>query len=128
MTLPHGKLQGPDCAPAWPRFGHFVLPQAVSITNTGAVAPPGARMTAVANDRAEVFARIIELIEPLNPKKIALGEDTSFAGDLEMDSLTVMDLVASMEDEWDIVMPLNMLPDLETVGQVADAVTKLVSK
>ena len=80
------------------------------------------------SDRAAVYARIIELIQPLTTKKISLGEDTSFAGDLEMDSLTVMDLVASMEDEWDIVMPLNMLPDLETVGQVADAVTKLVSK
>lgn len=80
------------------------------------------------SDRAVVYARIIELIEPLNTKKLALVEDTSFAGDLEMDSLTVMDLVASMEDEWDIVMPLNMLPDLETIGQVADAVTKLVAK
>ena len=85
-------------------------------------------MTAPATDWASVYARIIELIEPLNPKKVALIEDTSFAGDLEMDSLTVMDLVASMEDEWDIVMPLNMLPDLETVGQVADAVTRLVTK
>jgi acyl carrier protein len=80
------------------------------------------------SDRAAIYARIIDLIEPLNAKKIALGEDTSFAGDLEMDSLTVMDLVASMEDEWDIVMPLNMLPDLETIGQVADAVTRLVVK
>lgn len=79
-------------------------------------------------DRAGVYARILELIEPLNTKTITLGEDTSFAGDLEMDSLTVMDLVASMEDEWDIVMPLNMLPDLETIGQVADAVTRLVAK
>ncbi|NUN67784.1 acyl carrier protein [Pseudanabaena biceps] len=79
-------------------------------------------------DRAQVYARIIELIEPLNVKKAPLMESTTFAGDLEMDSLTVMDLVASMEDEWDIVMPLNMLPDLETIGQVADAVTKLVSK
>jgi len=85
-------------------------------------------MTASANDRAGVFARILELIDPLNPKKIVLGEKTSFAGDLEMDSLTVMDLVASMEDEWDIVIPLNMLPDLETIGQVADAVTRLVAK
>ena len=85
-------------------------------------------MTAPATDRASVYARIIELIEPLNPKGIALTENTSFAGDLEMDSLTVMDLVASMEDEWDIVLPLNMLPDLETIGQVADAVTKLVTK
>ena len=79
-------------------------------------------------DRTGIYARIIELIEPLNPKKVTLTEDTSFAGDLEMDSLTVMDLVAGMEDEWDIVMPLNMLPDLETVGQVADAVTKLVNR
>ncbi len=79
-------------------------------------------------DRASIYSRIIELIEPLNPKQVRLSETTSFAGDLEMDSLTVMDLVASMEDEWDIVIPLNMLPDLETVGQVADAVTRLVLK
>jgi acyl carrier protein len=85
-------------------------------------------MTSTVTDRAGVYARIIELIEPLNPKGVALDEATTFAGDLEMDSLTVMDLVANMEDEWDIVMPLNMLPDLETIGQVADAVTKLVSK
>ena len=79
-------------------------------------------------DRAGVFARILELIEPLNPKKVPLTETTSFAGDMEMDSLTVMDLVASMEDEWDIMIPLNMLPDLETIGQVADAVHGLVAK
>ena len=78
--------------------------------------------------RADVYARIIELIEPLNIKKVPLAETTTFAGDLEMDSLTVMDLVASMEDEWDIVLPLNMLPDLETIGQVADAVMRLVAK
>lgn len=76
--------------------------------------------------RDAVYARILELIAPLNPKGVVLDEGTSFAGDLEMDSLTVMDLVASMEDEWDIVLPLNMLPDLETIGQVADAVTRLV--
>jgi acyl carrier protein len=79
-------------------------------------------------DRATVYARIIELIEPLNTKKVALTPDTTFAGDMEMDSLTVMDLVASMEDEWDIMIPLNMLPDLETIGQVADAVAGLVAK
>ena len=76
-------------------------------------------------DRAATFARLVELIEPFNKKGIALSETTSFANDLELDSLTVMDLVANIEDEWDINMPLNMLPDLETVGQVADAVVKL---
>jgi acyl carrier protein len=76
-------------------------------------------------DRQAIFARIVALIEPLNKQGVAVGEDTSFADGLEMDSLTVMDLVANIEDEWDIVLPLNMLPELETVGQVADAVAKL---
>ena len=76
-------------------------------------------------DRPATYARLIELIEPFNKKGIALAESTSFADDLELDSLTVMDLVANIEDEWDINMPLNILPDLETVGQLTDAVVKL---
>lgn len=76
-------------------------------------------------DRAETLARLLDLIAPYNRKGIAVTEATSFADDLELDSLTVMDLVANIEDEWDINMPLNLLPDLETVGQVADAVVKL---
>ncbi len=75
--------------------------------------------------RDAVLARLLELIAPYNAKGVALAEGTRFADDLEFDSLTVMDLVASMEDEWDINVPLNLLPDLETVGQVADAIVKL---
>jgi acyl carrier protein len=75
--------------------------------------------------RDDTYARLIELIGPFNKKGIALAEETSFADDLELDSLTVMDLVANIEDEWDINMPLNILPDLETVGQLTDAVVKL---
>jgi acyl carrier protein len=75
--------------------------------------------------RNATFARLLELIEPFNRKGVTVGETTSFADDLELDSLTVMDLVANIEDEWDINMPLNMLPDLETVGQLTDAVVKL---
>lgn len=80
------------------------------------------------SDRDAVYTRIIELIEPLNRKGIPLTESTSFANDLELDSLTVMDLVAAIEDEWDIVLPLNMLPELETIGQLTDAVMRLKDK
>lgn len=73
----------------------------------------------------DILPRLVSLIEPFNKKGITITEDTSFADDLELDSLTVMDLVANIEDEWDINMPLNMLPELETVGQVAAAVAKL---
>jgi acyl carrier protein len=80
------------------------------------------------SDRAAIFTRLAELIAPLNKKGIAVAEGTSFANDLELDSLTVMDLVANIEDEWDIVIPLNLLPELETVGQVADAVARMTDK
>ena len=78
--------------------------------------------------RDTVLPRLLEIIEPFNKKHIKLDEDTSFASDLELDSLTVMDLVAEIEDEYDIILPVNMLPDLETIGDVADAVVEIRSK
>mgnify|MGYP000352553528 CR=1 FL=1 len=53
-------------------------------------------------DRDETFDKVASLIEPFNKKKAALSDSTSFAGDLEWDSLTVMDFVAAIEDEFDI--------------------------
>ena len=80
------------------------------------------------SDRDEIFTRIAELVAPFNLKAVALTETTSFADDLELDSLTVMDVVANIEDEWDIILPLNLLPELETIGQVADAVARILAK
>jgi acyl carrier protein len=80
------------------------------------------------NMSQEIYTRIVELIGAFNKKNLPVTPQTTFATDLAFDSLTVMDLVAAMEDEWDIIIPLNLLPDLETVQQVADAVTRIVSE
>ncbi len=77
------------------------------------------------SDRADTLATITGLIEPFNKKGVAVAESTTFAGDLEWDSLTVMDFVAAVEDEFDIVITMNMQAEIETVGQLADAVGKL---
>ena len=76
-------------------------------------------------DRAETDARIRTLIEPFNKKGIEIKEDTTFANDLEFDSLTVMDFVAAIEDEFDIIISMNQQAEIETYGQLGDAVTKL---
>jgi acyl carrier protein len=76
-------------------------------------------------DREETFAKVAELIEPFNKKDVELGESTTFAGDLEWDSLTVMDFVAAIEDEFDILITMNMQAEIETVGQLVDAVEEL---
>ena len=76
-------------------------------------------------DRDDTEAKIRGLIEPFNKKDIALTELTTFAGDLEWDSLTVMDFVAAIEDEFDILITMNMQAEIETVGQLVDAIGKL---
>lgn len=78
-------------------------------------------------DRAELFARVAAQIEPFNKKDVPLSDGTSFQNDLEWDSLTVMDFVAAIEDEFDILITMNMQAEIETVGQLVDAVQKLQS-
>lgn len=76
-------------------------------------------------DRAETDARVKTLIEPFNKKGIEVGDATRFAQDLEWDSLTVLDFVANIEDEFDIIITMNQQAEIETVGQLVDAVGKL---
>ena len=69
--------------------------------------------------------QIFGLIEPFNKKGVALTDATTFAGDLEWDSLTVMDFVAAIEDEFDIIISMNQQAEIENYGQLIDAVVKL---
>ena len=60
-------------------------------------------------DRDTILTAVKAQIEPFNKKHVSIAETTTFQGDLEWDSLTVMDFVAA----------------IETVGQLVDAVAKL---
>ena len=76
-------------------------------------------------NRDEVDSSIRALIEPFNKKNVEIGDDTSFAGDLEFDSLTVMDFVAAIEDEFDIIISMNQQAGIESYGDLVDAVCDL---
>jgi len=76
-------------------------------------------------DRDAISQRIAELIAPFNKKGVAIADGTTFAGELEFDSLTVMDFVAAIEDEFDIIISMNQQAEIETYGQLVDAVVKL---
>jgi acyl carrier protein len=76
-------------------------------------------------DREATKARIDALIEPFNKKGVAIEDATRFTDDLEFDSLTVMDFVAAIEDEFDIIISMNAQAEIENYGQLVDAVVKL---
>ena len=79
------------------------------------------------SNRDKTLERVEELIEPFNKKGVEITDATRFAQDLEWDSLTVLDFVAGIEDEFDIIITMNMQAEIETVGQLVDAVDKLSS-
>ena len=76
-------------------------------------------------DRAATDDQIRALLAPFNKKGVEVADATTFAGDLEFDSLTVMDFVAAIEDEFDIIISMNQQAEIENYGQLVDAVMKL---
>jgi acyl carrier protein len=76
-------------------------------------------------DRDDIAASVTALIEPFNKKGVDVTEATRFAQDLEWDSLTVLDFVANIEDEFDILITMNQQAEIESVGQLIDAVGQL---
>jgi acyl carrier protein len=76
-------------------------------------------------DRDDIATSVMALIEPFNKKGIEVTEATRFAQDLEWDSLTVLDFVANIEDEFDILITMNQQAEIESVGQLIDSVSQL---
>ena len=84
-------------------------------------------MTDHTRDREEIYAKTLELIEPFNKKGVAITEATRFAQDLEWDSLTVLDCGGGVEDDFDVIITMNMQAEIETVGQLVDALQRLIA-
>jgi acyl carrier protein len=68
-----------------------------------------------------LIAKVKEPEAPLTPA-------TRFVDDLGFDSLLVMELVAEVEDEFDINLPINLLPQIHTIEELAATVDRLRSE
>ncbi len=66
-------------------------------------------------DYDTLLKQICELIDGLVEEDIELREESDFVADLGFDSLKVMKLLEKVEDHYDISIPLNILPDIQTV-------------
>ena len=56
-----------------------------------------------------------QILKPFVPQDQDIDEDTDLVADLGLDSLKVMKIVESVEDSFDISIPLNVLPEVRTV-------------
>ena len=62
-----------------------------------------------------ILQALSQILKPLVPQDQDIDEDTDLVADLGLDSLKVMKIVESVEDSFDISIPLNVLPDVRTV-------------
>ncbi len=60
-----------------------------------------------------------------NKKQLVLSEDTALVADIGLSSLEVMEFIEKIEDHFDISIPLNILPDVNTIGDLAKKVREL---
>lgn len=76
----------------------------------------------------EIFDKICELLVPYNPKKLAISRQSGIVTDLEVDSTAVFDLIMGLEDHYDISIPMEMVSDIKTVGELVNAVKQLTTE
>jgi acyl carrier protein len=83
-------------------------------------------MAANGDPSPDTLAALYDLLKPFNKAGVDLKPGTRFSEDLNFDSLVVMEFVATVEDRFDISVPMNILPDIANVADLAVAVEKIV--
>jgi acyl carrier protein len=76
-------------------------------------------------DYQEYLGFLFTALESQNKNKLTLSESTTLVGDIGLSSLEVMEFIEKIEDHFDISIPLNILPDVNTIGELAKKVREL---
>ena len=77
---------------------------------------------------AKIFKEVTAILTPFVPQGQKLNEETDMIADLGLDSLKVMKIVETVEDGYDISIPLNILPEVRTVGDFAFQIQKIIGE
>ena len=72
-----------------------------------------------------VLQQICMILKPLVPHGQEIKVETDLVADLGLDSLKVMKILETVEDTFDISIPLNILPDVRTVEDFVLQIQKL---
>tara|TARA_Y100000589_G_scaffold21690_2_gene18062 strand:+ start:2634 stop:2885 length:252 start_codon:yes stop_codon:yes gene_type:complete len=77
---------------------------------------------------SEVEAKVIEIVsEQMGVDRGEITRETSFANDLNADSLDTVELVMEFEDEFETSIPDDEAEKIQTVGQAIDYIMSVSS-
>ncbi|MCR6632816.1 MAG: acyl carrier protein [Magnetospirillum sp.] len=81
----------------------------------------------MADETDEVAARIAGLAAERVPHRGTVAGETRIR-ELGLDSVALMDLIMAVEDQFDLIFPLERLSEVETVDDLARVVRTLVQE
>ena len=68
------------------------------------------------------YDEVLSLLTRYNPNNIEISGETSLNSDLNIDSVSAMDLIMEIEDRFEIDIPINHVSDIETLQDLVDLV------
>ena len=73
----------------------------------------------------DLVNQVIAVLQKFDKTGKTIQADTDIAAELDLDSLAVMDVIMELEDSMDISIPLNLIPDIRTVSDLAGTIGQL---
>jgi acyl carrier protein len=77
---------------------------------------------------AHVEEGVIDVLKTVSRRPIEPRLESDLVADLGFDSLQVLEVIAELEDRFDISIPLNDVPATRSVAQVVAQVTALLEE
>ena len=76
--------------------------------------------------KEEVLQQILDIIKPMVPEDSPpVSADLDLVNDLGLDSIKVMEVQETLEDNFDISIPINILPGIRTIKDLAVEIQNL---
>jgi acyl carrier protein len=79
------------------------------------------------SDEANALYRdLCTILERYAPPGVELTPSTELSGDLNIDSVTAMDMIMEIEDKFGIDIPMNLVSDLRSLQDLVDVVKQQI--
>lgn len=73
----------------------------------------------------KLYGQLTKLLQAYVEEGQAIAAESLLVDDLGLDSVQTMEMLMDLEDDLDLSIPMNMLPDVHTVDDLVKALQKV---
>ncbi len=75
-----------------------------------------------------IEAEVVAIVKRISRQPVEPSAESDLALDLGFDSMRVFELIAALEDRFDVSIPLNDIETIRTVAQVGEYLRDLIER